>query len=130
MGAVRPSTGSRDGRPDPLRQRPPQTGKKKVSNEEWESPSDPDARITKLKDGRTHLAYKAEQAIIEAEVHHATEADTATLVLSLESAQEHLAHVWETAAAGGAGCGPLGNQMPCLTGSHNYPRPPEHILTA
>lgn len=36
---------------------------KKVSNEHWESPSDPDARITKMKDGTTHLAYKAEHAV-------------------------------------------------------------------
>ncbi len=36
---------------------------KKVSNEQWESPSDPDSRIAKLKDGRTHLAYKAEHAV-------------------------------------------------------------------
>jgi transposase len=36
---------------------------KKVSNEQWESPIDPDSRITKMKDGRTHLAYKAEHAV-------------------------------------------------------------------
>src|SRR5690606_14666079 len=33
---------------------------KKVSNEDWESPTDPDSRIAKMKDGTTHLAYKAE----------------------------------------------------------------------
>lgn len=37
--------------------------KKKVSNQEWEHPGDRDARITKMKDGRTHLAYKAEHAV-------------------------------------------------------------------
>jgi transposase len=37
--------------------------KKKGSNEEWKSPADPDARITKMKDGRTHLAHKAEHAV-------------------------------------------------------------------
>ena len=37
--------------------------KKKGSNEEWRSPADPDARITKMKDGRTHLAHKAEHAV-------------------------------------------------------------------
>jgi transposase len=37
--------------------------KKKGSNEEWQSPADPDARITKMKDGRTHLAHKAEHAV-------------------------------------------------------------------
>ena len=36
---------------------------KKVSNEQWQSPTDPDSRIAKLKDGRTHLAYKAEHAV-------------------------------------------------------------------
>src|SRR4051812_18595749 len=37
--------------------------KKKGSNEQWMSPADPDARITKMKDGRTHLAHKAEHAV-------------------------------------------------------------------
>ncbi len=36
---------------------------KKVSNKEWEHPHDPDARITKMKDGRTHLAHKVEHAV-------------------------------------------------------------------
>jgi len=36
---------------------------KNVSNEQWESPADPDSRIAKMKDGRTHLAYKAEHAV-------------------------------------------------------------------
>jgi transposase len=37
--------------------------KKKGSNEDWVNPHDPDARITKLKDGSTHLAHKAEHAV-------------------------------------------------------------------
>ncbi len=37
--------------------------KKKGSNQDWKSPSDPDARITKMKDGRTHLAHKVEHAV-------------------------------------------------------------------
>jgi transposase len=37
--------------------------KKKGSNQDWQSPADPDARITKMKDGRTHLAHKAEHAV-------------------------------------------------------------------
>jgi len=37
--------------------------KKKGSNQEWKSPGDPDARITKMKDGRTHLAHKAAHAV-------------------------------------------------------------------
>ena len=37
--------------------------KKRTSNKEWMSPTDTDARITKMKDGRTHLAHKAEHAV-------------------------------------------------------------------
>ena len=37
--------------------------KKKGSNEDWKNPHDPDAKITKMKDGRTHLAHKAEHAV-------------------------------------------------------------------
>jgi len=37
--------------------------KKKTSNEEWVNPHDPEAEVTKMKDGTTHLAYKAEQAV-------------------------------------------------------------------
>ena len=36
---------------------------KKGSNREWVNPHDPEARITKMKDGRTHLAHKAEHAV-------------------------------------------------------------------
>jgi transposase len=36
---------------------------KKVSNAQWESPTDRDSRIARMKDGRTHLAYKAEHAV-------------------------------------------------------------------
>jgi transposase len=70
---------------------------KKVSNKEWESPTDPDSRITKMKDKRTHLAYKAEhvvdldsQLVLEAAVHTADQADSATLVDSVLGAQVNL----------------------------------------
>lgn len=44
-------------------------GKKKVSNDEWISESDPSSRIVKMKDGRTHLGYKAEHVVdLESEV--------------------------------------------------------------
>jgi hypothetical protein len=70
---------------------------KKVSNRDWVSPSDPDAEITKLKDGRTHLAYKAEHAVdletgvvLSATVHPATTPDGQTLGESVLRAQENL----------------------------------------
>jgi transposase len=40
--------------------------KKRTSNKEWKSPADEDARIAKMKDGRTHLAHKAEHAALDA----------------------------------------------------------------
>jgi transposase len=67
---------------------------KKVSNQEWESPHDPDSRIVKMKDGRTHLAYKAEHVVdldtdlvLSAEIYHATEADSETILTSVDQAQ-------------------------------------------
>jgi transposase len=49
--------------PPAERQRFDRKRKKSLSNQDWENPHDPEARITKMKDGRTHLAYKAEHAI-------------------------------------------------------------------
>jgi transposase len=73
---------------------------KKLSNTEWESPTDPEARIARLKDGRTHLAYKPEHAldldtgaVVAAKMHAADQSDTATLPGTLASAAEHLAAV-------------------------------------
>jgi transposase len=70
---------------------------KKVSNQEWQSKTDPDSRITKMKDSRTHLAYKAEHAIdldteliLAAEVYHADEADTDTIGPSISAAQDNV----------------------------------------
>jgi transposase len=51
-----------DGTDDAVR-RMDRKRKKKTSNDEWVNPHDPEAEVTKMKDGRTHLAYKAEQAV-------------------------------------------------------------------
>jgi transposase len=70
---------------------------KKVSNDDWESKSDSDSRITKMKDGTTHLAYKAEHAldlktemILSAEVYYADEGDSQTLEDTVQTAQANL----------------------------------------
>ena len=70
---------------------------KRVSNEEWMSPTDPDSRIAKMKDGRTHLAYKAEhvvdletELVLAASIRHANEGDADTLVDSVMEAQTNL----------------------------------------
>jgi transposase len=73
---------------------------KRLSNQDWTSPSDPEARIAKLKDGRTRLAHKPEHAvdldtgaIVAAEIHLADRGDTATLPETLEVAEANLAAV-------------------------------------
>jgi transposase len=70
---------------------------KKVSNEEWQSRTDPDSRIAKMKDGTTHLAYKAEHVvdlesnlILAAEIYRADEGDPDTLLPSVATAQLNL----------------------------------------
>jgi transposase len=70
---------------------------KKVSNEEWTSPTDGDARIAKMKDGRTRLACKAEHVVdlesefvLAATVYHADQGDADTLLPSLVAAQANL----------------------------------------
>jgi transposase len=81
--------------------------RKRLSNTEWESPTDPEARIAKLKDGRTHLAHKPEHAVdldtgavVAAEMHAADRGDTATLPGTLDSAARHLAAVEAAPSAG------------------------------
>src|SRR5881296_4586843 len=73
---------------------------RKGSNEEWEHPHDPEAGITKLKDGRTHLAYKAEHAVdletgavVAVTVATGDAGDTATILETLPQAGEHIAEV-------------------------------------
>jgi transposase len=70
---------------------------KTMSNDDWASPADPDSRIAQMKDGTTHLAYKAEHVVdlgsglvLAAEVYHADQPDSATLLPSVVSAQVNL----------------------------------------
>jgi transposase len=70
---------------------------KRVSNDEWVSETDPDSRITKMKDGTTHLAYKAEhvvdlktELVLAASIRHADEGDADTMVDSVMEAQTNL----------------------------------------
>jgi len=90
-------TGEEDPTDEELRRFDRKRKDKKVSNEEWESSTDRDARIAKMKDGRTHLAYKAEHAvdldteiIVAAEIYHANQADQDTIETSMEAAENHL----------------------------------------
>src|SRR5262245_5587305 len=71
--------------------------KKKGANDDWTHPHDPDAKITKVKDGRTHLAHKAEHAIdletgaiVGVTVQDADKGDTTTMQETLPEATEQL----------------------------------------
>lgn len=81
--------------------------RRKGSNEEWTSPADPDAKITKMKDGRTHLAHKAEHAvdmvtgaIVAVTIQGADQGDTTTLKSTLAQAERQL----ETVSRRTGGC--------------------------
>jgi transposase len=79
--------------------------KKRTSNKDWESPSDPDAKITKMKDGRTHLAHKAEHAVdlesgalVAVTLHGADVGDTTSLVETASAAAEQVEATHATSA--------------------------------
>ncbi len=91
---------------------------KRLSNADWTSPTDPEARIAKLKDGRTRLAYKPEHAvdldtgaIVAAEIHAADQGDTATLPETLKAAEANLAAV---------GAGPTAEEPAELVADKGY----------
>jgi transposase len=74
--------------------------KKKGNNDDWKNPHDPDAQITKMKDGRTHLAHKAEHAVdletgavLAVTLQPATAGDTNTLQETLTQCGEHIREV-------------------------------------
>jgi len=80
--------------------------KKKGSNEDWVNPHDPDARITKMKDGSTHLAHKAEHAVdmdtgavVAVTLQEADLGDTTTVKETLVEAGTAVAELIEREAA-------------------------------
>ncbi len=80
--------------------------KKKGSNDDWTHPHDPDAKIIKMKDGRTHLAHKAEHAVdletgalVGVTVQDADDGDTTTSIETLIDAAERV----EAVRPGGEG---------------------------
>src|SRR5277367_3553248 len=69
--------------------------RKKTSNKDWKHPWDPDAKIAKMKDGRTHLAYKAEHAVdletgalVAVTLQDADQGDTTTIIETVIAAAE------------------------------------------
>jgi len=89
--------GLEDPTDDELRRFDKQRQGKKMPNDQWLAPADPDSKITQMKDGTTHLAYKAEhvvdlktELVLAAEIYAADEADSATLPRSVLSAEVNL----------------------------------------
>lgn len=81
--------------------------KNKASNDDWYNPHDPDAKITKMKDGRTHLAHKAEHAvdmktgaIVAVTLQPADRGDTASIGETIDQAGEQLMDVLSDEHAG------------------------------
>jgi transposase len=77
--------------------------KKKAANEEWQNPHDPDAEVTKMKDGSTHFAYKAEQAvdldtgaIVAVTTHGGATGDTTSMETTLPEAGWAIANQIDT----------------------------------
>jgi len=84
--------------------------KKKMSNAEWTNPHDPDAKITKMKDGSTHLAHKAEHAVdmetgavVAVTLQGADQGDTTTYVETLTGAGMQIAEIAEAVNSEEAG---------------------------
>ena len=78
---------------------------KKGCNDDWENPHDPDARITKMKDGRTHLAHKAEHAVdletgavVAVTLQPATDGDTRTVYETVCQAGENICEAARSAS--------------------------------
>lgn len=74
--------------------------KGKGSNDDWQHPLDPDSKITKMKDGRTHLAHKVEHAVdmetsavVAVTLHGGCTADTESFAATLDEAVEVLGDV-------------------------------------
>lgn len=81
----------------------------KGSNKDWSHPGDPDARITKMKDGRTHLAHKAEHAvdmetgaIVAVTLQPADRGDTTSLGVTVQEAMDQVADAQEDPEASAA----------------------------
>jgi len=79
---------------------------KKGSNDDWQNPHDPDAKITKMKDGRTHLAHKAEHAvdmetgaIVAVTLQPANRGDTASIEETIQEVDRNLVAVMKDQAA-------------------------------
>lgn len=99
---------------------------KKGSNAEWESPVDPEARITRMKNGSTHLAHAVEHAvdmdtgaIVSATIQDAVVGDTTTIYETLAQAFGALATVLTQPGAAAAVSRDAGKEIVADKGYHS-----------
>ena len=85
--------------------------KNKASNKDWTHPHDPDAKITQMKDGTTHLAHKAEHAVdmqtgavVAVTLQPADQGDTDTIYETIVEATEQLREVADDPKTAGQIC--------------------------
>jgi transposase len=102
------------------------TRKNKASNDDWVNPNDPDAKITKMKDGRTHLAHKAEHAvdldtgaIVGVTLTGADRGDTTTLYDTVTEAAVQLNTVAADKQAGARIAQPVVQELVADKGYHS-----------
>ena len=102
------------------------TRKNKASNDDWVNPNDPDAKITKMKDGRTHLAHKAEHAvdldtgaIVGVTLTGADQGDTTTLYDTVTEAAVQLNAVAADEQAGAVIAQPVVQELVADKGYHS-----------
>jgi transposase len=109
---------------------------KKCSNKDWQSPTDPDARIARMKDGTTRLSHKAEHvvdmqvgAIVEADIVEATKADSTSISDSIETAEQRLQRLEadKQDAATHDTDDDDGSPPPATLGSSDDAKPTKHI---
>jgi len=100
--------------------------KKKTSNKEWQHPHDPDARVARMKDGRTHMAHKAEhavdletEAIVAVTLQPADRGDTTSLEVTLEEAGKVLEAIIEDREAASQMSGELMAEIVADKGYHS-----------
>jgi transposase len=102
------------------------TRKNKASNDDWVNPNDPDAKIAKMKDGRTHLAHKAEHAvdldtgaIVGVTLAGADQGDTTTLYDTVVETAVQLQAVAADEQAGAALAQPIVQELVADKGYHS-----------
>jgi transposase len=100
--------------------------KNKGSNKDWVNPHDPEAKITKMKDGRTHLAHKAEHAVdldsgavVAVTVQPGNAGDTTTVYETLNRAAESLREVKDDAQVGQQVCEEFAQELVADKGYHS-----------